>query len=40
MQSHYRKPTEQEQRVLDGVKVRLIKPKEEKRYERLMKRKH
>jgi len=40
MKRRYRTPTTQEQRVLDEVKVRLIKPKEAKRFERRMKRAH
>jgi len=40
MKGKYRKPTSAEQRVLDGVKVRLVKHKEEKRFERLIRQKH
>lgn len=40
MKGKYRKPTVDEQRVLDGVKVRLAKRREEKRFERLVRREH
>lgn len=40
MKGKYRKPTADEQSVLDGVKVRLAKRKEEKRFERVMRREH
>jgi len=40
MKGKYRKPTPDEQRVLDGVKVRLAKRKEEQRFERVMRREH
>jgi hypothetical protein len=40
MKKRYRDPTQEEQRVLDEVKVRLIRPKEHKRFERQMKRAH
>jgi predicted transposase YbfD/YdcC len=40
MKSKYRKPTANEQQVLDGVKVRLVRRSEEKRFEGLIRRKH